>query len=118
MTLVRLEPVAPQSRVKHSTTEPLRSLARLIHINKIFTTKARRSEASQDDCLPIKLTQLCVEPQPRVGISGTTEKWPKRKFVPSSHPEPFVVVELSRKSQTMVGTLDCFKFLYQNELTM
>ena len=26
MTLVRLEPVAPRSRVKHSTTEPLRSL--------------------------------------------------------------------------------------------
>ena len=26
MTLVRLEPVAPQSQVKHSTTEPLRSL--------------------------------------------------------------------------------------------
>ena len=26
MTLVRLEPTAPRSRVKHSTTEPLRSL--------------------------------------------------------------------------------------------
>ena len=26
MMLVRLEPAAPQSRVKHSTTEPLRSL--------------------------------------------------------------------------------------------
>ena len=26
VTLVRLEPAAPQSRVKHSTTEPLRSL--------------------------------------------------------------------------------------------
>ena len=26
MTPVRLEPAAPQSRVKHSTTEPLRSL--------------------------------------------------------------------------------------------
>ena len=26
MKLVRLEPVAPRSRVKHSTTEPLRSL--------------------------------------------------------------------------------------------
>ena len=26
MTPVRLEPVAPRSRVKHSTTEPLRSL--------------------------------------------------------------------------------------------
>ena len=26
MTLVRLEPAAPRSQVKHSTTEPLRSL--------------------------------------------------------------------------------------------
>ena len=26
MTLVRLEPAAPRSRIKHSTTEPLRSL--------------------------------------------------------------------------------------------
>ena len=26
VTLVRLEPMAPRSRVKHSTTEPLRSL--------------------------------------------------------------------------------------------
>ena len=26
MTLVRLEPAVPRSRVKHSTTEPLRSL--------------------------------------------------------------------------------------------
>ena len=27
MTLVRLEPAAPRFRVKHSTTEPLRSLS-------------------------------------------------------------------------------------------
>ena len=54
----------------------------------------------------------------RVGISGTTAKPRKRKFVPSSHPEPFAVVASSRKSQTKVGTLACFSFLYQNELTM
>ena len=31
-TLVRLEPAAPQSRVKHSTTEPLCSLKMLVRI--------------------------------------------------------------------------------------
>ena len=38
MTPVRLEPVAPRSRVKHSTTEPLRSLFfffLLVHHNQI-----------------------------------------------------------------------------------
>ena len=54
----------------------------------------------------------------RVGISGTTAKSRKRKFVPSSHPGPFAVVASSRKSQTKVGTLACFDILYQNELTM
>ena len=42
----------------------------------------------------------------------------KRKFVPTSHPGPFTVVASSQKSQTKVGTLACFDFLYQNELTM
>ena len=37
----------------------------------------------------------------RVGISGTTAKSRKRKFVPSSHPGPFAVVASSRKSQTI-----------------
>ena len=54
----------------------------------------------------------------RVGISRTTAKSHKRKFVPSSHPGPFAVVASSRKSQRKVGTLACFDFLYQNELTM
>ena len=47
----------------------------------------------------------------RVGISGTTAKSCKRKCVPSSHPGPFALVALSRKSQTKVGTLACFSFL-------
>ena len=34
MTPVRLEPAALRSRVKHSTTEPLRSLAHLFRILK------------------------------------------------------------------------------------
>ena len=50
----------------------------------------------------------------RVGISGTTAKSRKRKFVPSSHPGPFGVVASSGKSQTKVGTVACFIFLYQN----
>ena len=51
-----------------------------------------------------------------MGISGTTAKSRKLKFVPSSHPGPFAVVASSRKSQTKVGTLACFDLLYQNEL--
>ena len=47
----------------------------------------------------------------RVGISRTTAKSRQRKFVPSSHPGPFVVVATSRKSQTKVGTLACFDLL-------
>ena len=47
----------------------------------------------------------------RVGISVTTAKSRQRKFVPSSHPEPFAVVATSRKSQTKVGTLACFDLL-------
>ena len=52
-----------------------------------------------------------------MGISDTTAKSRKRKFVPSSHPGPFAVVASSWKSQTKVGTLACFDFLYQNELS-
>ena len=47
----------------------------------------------------------------RVGISGTTAKSGKRKFVPPSHPGPLAVDATSRKSQTKVGTLACFDFL-------
>ena len=54
----------------------------------------------------------------RVGISGTAAKSRKCKFVSSSHPGPFAVVASSRKNQTKVGTLACFSFLYQNELTI
>ena len=46
----------------------------------------------------------------RVGISGTTAKSRKRKFVPSSHPGRFTLVASSQKSKTKVGTLACFDF--------
>ena len=39
----------------------------------------------------------------RVGISGTTVKSPKLKFVPSSHPGPFAVVASSRKRGSAVA---------------
>ena len=47
----------------------------------------------------------------RVGISGTTAKSRKRKFVPSSHPGRFALVASSQKSKTKVGTLACFDYL-------
>ena len=37
-----------------------------------------------------------------MGISGTTAKSRKHKFVPSSHPGPFAVVASSQKSQTTI----------------
>ena len=63
-------------------------------------------------CTPI------TSPITRVGISGTTAKSRKRKFVPSSHTGPFALVASPGKSKTKVGTLACFDFLYKNELTM
>ena len=48
---------------------------------------------------------------PWVGISGTTAKSRKRKFVHSSHPGPFALVTSPGKSKTKVGTLACFDFL-------
>ena len=47
----------------------------------------------------------------RSRLHRTTAKSHKRKFVPSSHPGPFVVVAWSRKRQIKVGTLACFDFL-------
>ena len=47
----------------------------------------------------------------RVGISGTTAKSRKRKFVPSSHPGPCALVASPGKSKTKEGTLACFDFL-------
>ena len=63
-------------------------------------------------CLFVCLLDLIVYiPFTRVGISGTTAKSRKRKFVPSSHPGPFAVVASSRQRQTKVGTLACFDYL-------
>ena len=54
-----------------------------------------------------------IIPLSQVGISGTTPKSRKHKFVPSSHPGPFAVVASSRKSLTKVGTLTCFDFFLE-----
>ena len=51
-----------------------------------------------------------------MGISGTTAKSRKRKYVPSSHPGRFGLVASSQKSKTKAGTLACFDFLQKNEL--
>ena len=50
MTPVRLEPAAPQSRAKHSTTEPLRSLCLLVWLcsGTSNTTQILK-------CIPIKI---------------------------------------------------------------
>ena len=69
-------------------------------------------------CTPCDHVLDDVITRSRVGISGTTAKSRQRKFVPSSHPGPFALVASSHKIQTKVGTLACFDFLYQNELTM
>ena len=44
---VRLEPAAPRSRVKHSTTEPLHSLSCFLFCNKV---KQPASFPNQNDC--------------------------------------------------------------------
>ena len=40
MTPVRLEPAAPRSRVKHSTTEPLRSLVLVVFLVEVMIVVA------------------------------------------------------------------------------
>ena len=47
MTPVRLEPAAPRSRVKHSTTEPLRSHNDFVRINKIKDITAINRKTGQ-----------------------------------------------------------------------
>ena len=56
------------------------------------------------DCSGVNISEA------RVGISGTTAKSRKRKFVPSSNPRPFAEVASSWKSQTKVDTLASFSF--------
>ena len=49
VTPVRLEPAALQSRVKHSITEPLRSLLLvLLFVQEIFKNKSSENDQSTD----------------------------------------------------------------------
>ena len=61
MTLVRLEPAAPQSRVKHSTTEPLRSLCKSVFLiryqNRVDPDQLALSKANLDLFFPRKNQQ-------------------------------------------------------------
>ena len=61
VTLLRLEPAAPWSRVKHSTTEPLRSLKN-IYIYEIFQPVGDDTE----DCR--------IELEPRSGVLEPREE--------------------------------------------
>ena len=79
---------------------------------------AQKNHLNEHPKQMLKVMNLNFVTQSRVGISRTTAKSRKRKFVPSSHPGPFALVASTRKSQTKVGTLACFDFLYQNELFM
>ena len=67
------------------------------------------------NCVKIKAVHLQITHisvvKSRVGISGTTAKSGKCKFVPSSHSGPFALVASSRKCLTNVGTVACFDFL-------
>ena len=71
MTPVRLKPAAPQSRVKHSTTEPLRSLVDLVvSIFSLFIYKTRPNSVldlhcQNTDCI---LTYLLGETMSKFNI--------------------------------------------------
>ena len=68
MTPVKLEPAAPRSRVKHSTTEPLRSLALHVqNVNKaktgvvmVLITCVKRVSLNVTAQLPGRSNGLCV----------------------------------------------------------
>ena len=54
MMPVRLEPATPRSRVKHSTTEPLRSLSRLsimLVFNPMYSNGLSHTDISNKDGL-------------------------------------------------------------------
>ena len=65
MTLVRLEPAAPRSRVKHSTTDPLGSLNNVYITFKIVTHFI---------CMPMGSRLYITNPQ------LTIVTWPERKL--------------------------------------
>ena len=59
MTSVRLEPAAPRSRVKHSTTEPLRSLAIAV-VKQEFESKLFATRVKQDVIVDIIMPQQTI----------------------------------------------------------
>ena len=85
---------------------------RRIDFTKMFVMSINFADVKNNETLSKEMTHTWV------GISDSTAKSRKCKFVPSPHLGPFTVVASSRKSQTKVGTIACFSFLYQNELTM
>ena len=61
MALVRLEPTAPRSRVKHSTTEPLRSLMFVWARNNISTFHQSRISRNSVASFWHRFSWLCKE---------------------------------------------------------
>ena len=84
MTPVRLKPAAPRSRVKHSTTEPLRSLNNIRGININHCGDERSTVCLLGKKYGIALSiGLPINPKPcceRLGESGCNKKtvlfWP------------------------------------------
>ena len=61
VTLVRLEPAAPRSRVKHSTTEPLRSLSSSLSFLKIVTAlKGHNSLPQWSELCPLRVVRYSM----------------------------------------------------------
>ena len=64
MTPVRLIPAAPQSRVKHSTTEPLRSLCVTLQYKDNFF----HDNVGNEGCILSFYNLLCVDADPVLSV--------------------------------------------------
>ena len=73
MTLVRLKPAAPQSRVKHSATEPLRSLNTLYHDTKVMHKVTKKLIRMQTVYILLLMGTLTYLPEFR--ITGLTFRY-------------------------------------------
>ena len=60
MTPVRLEPAAPRSRAKHSTTEPLRSLNKLYVVSNILVLIMNQATAQCKWLEPLALSNCLI----------------------------------------------------------
>ena len=96
MTPVRLEPAAPRSRVKHSTTEPLRSLAIAV-VKQEFESKLFATRVKQDVIVDY------IMPQKKTINSVVT-------VVPTKS-ESDVILRLQLLSKTLTCTLHLNRYI-------